>query len=188
MTSHSPPDTTVLVVDDESGIRDLLEAWLEDDYEVLSAGDGKQALDLLDESIDVALLDRRMPGVTGDDVLRTIRDRGYTFPVAMITAVSPDVDIVDMAFDDYVVKPVTKSDVRSVVETLLQRVTYDERSREFFRLASKKARLESSEMVDHRESEEYDDLVERMNALRADLDDVLTTLSASDYKRVFQQL
>ncbi|MFB6081768.1 MAG: response regulator [Halanaeroarchaeum sp.] len=184
----TPNEPTVLVVDDERGIRDLIHAWLQDDYTVRVAGDGRAAIDLLDDSIDLALLDRRMPGVTGDEVLATIREEGYDFPVAMITAVSPDVDIVDMAFDDYVVKPVTKEEVRAVVETLIQRASYDQKSREFFRLASKKAKLEASETVDHRGSEEYDRLVEKMATIREDLDDVLGDLSTSDFRRAFEEI
>ncbi|MFB6125355.1 MAG: response regulator [Halanaeroarchaeum sp.] len=185
MTETTP---TVLVVDDEQGIRDLVGAWLADEYTVRTAADGEAALEAVDDEVDLALLDRRMPGLTGDDVLATLREEGYEFPVAMITAVSPDVDIVDMAFDDYVVKPVTKEDVHAVVSTLVARGDYDEKSREFFRLASKKAKLEASETVDHENTAEYATLVEEMEDLRGDLDDVLADLSTADFKQAFEMI
>lgn len=45
---------------------------------------GADVLDLVDESVDVAILDRRMPGTTGDEILEDTRTVGYQFPVAML--------------------------------------------------------------------------------------------------------
>ncbi|MFB6198048.1 MAG: response regulator transcription factor, partial [Halobacteriaceae archaeon] len=78
--------------------------------------DGQSALAQLDESIDIALLDRRMPNLTGDEVLAQVRDRDLDVQVAMVTAVDPDFDVIKMGFDDYVVKPVTKSDLFDLVD------------------------------------------------------------------------
>ncbi|MFB6268104.1 MAG: response regulator [Halodesulfurarchaeum sp.] len=179
---------TVLIVDDEPGIRDLAAAWLGGTYEVRTAADGTDALEVVDGDVDLAFLDRRMPGKTGDEVLETLRDRGYTFPVAMLTAVSPTLDILEMSFDDYVVKPVSREELLDVAERLERRATYDERSREFFRLATKRAKLEAEESVDHRESEEYHALVSEMEELQAELNEVLDELSSDDLESVFRQI
>ncbi|MFB6091844.1 MAG: response regulator [Haloquadratum sp.] len=179
-------DTTqILVVEDESDLAELYAIYLSDSYEVQTATDGETALELVDDETDVVLLDRRMPGMTGDEVLDEIRDRGIDCRVAMITAVEPDADIMDMPFDDYLVKPVTREDLHGLVDVLLRRADYDERSQEFFQLASKKAALESAPDISVEELDEYAELTARMEELRMDLDDTLTELSDDDFRDAF---
>jgi DNA-binding response OmpR family regulator len=96
----SEESAVVLVVDDEPDVADSYAAFLRDRYDVRTAYGGEPALAALDEDIDVVLLDRRMPDMFGDEVLESIRGRGFECRVAMITAVDPDVDIIDMEFDD----------------------------------------------------------------------------------------
>jgi len=113
-------DATVLVVDDDVALAELYAAWLSETYEVLTATDGEAALALAAEhDVDVLLLDRRMPGTSGDEVLDAVRERGDDCRTAMVTGVDPDFDVVDIPFDDYLVKPVTAEDLRGVVRTLL---------------------------------------------------------------------
>jgi len=168
-------DATVLLVDDEPDLVDLYERFISRTYDVHTATSGAEALDVLDESVDVALLDRRMPGLSGDEVLEEIRARSLDVRVVMLTAVEPEVDIVDMAFDDYKVKPVDRDDLHGVVELLLKRATYDEQSREYFSLASKKATLE---VADNDDTEEYEDMVKRMQSLREEIDATLQEVGA----------
>jgi len=168
-------DATVLVADDEAALADLYARFLAEEYDVRTATGGAEAVEKTDGAVDVVLLDRRMPDMSGDEVLSELRDRGLDCMVAMLTAVEPDGDIVDMPFDDYKVKPVDRSDLFGLVEVLLERSTYDERSREFFRLASKKAALE---IADNDGSEEYERLVERMNEVRAEIDATLDRIGA----------
>jgi CheY-like chemotaxis protein len=60
---------TVLVVDDEPQLAELYSMQLAEEYEVRTATGGPEALDLVDEEVDVALLDRRMPRMSGDELL-----------------------------------------------------------------------------------------------------------------------
>jgi CheY-like chemotaxis protein len=101
-------DHRILVVDDEQPIADLFARWLEDEYDVRVAYSGGEALASLDDSLDVVLLDRDMPDMSGDGVLDTIRSRGIDCRVGMVTAVEPDFDVLTLGYDAYVVKPVTK--------------------------------------------------------------------------------
>ena len=176
----------VLVADDEAELAELYAHWLGESYEVIVATGGEEALDLATEDIDVALLDRRMPSMTGDEVLSALRERDIDCRVAMITAVEPDVDIVDMPFDDYLVKPVTREELHSVVEVLLSRAQFDDRTQEFFALASKKATLESTAKDDP--SEEYDRLTTRMGEIREELDETLSQYSSEDFEAAFREL
>ncbi|WP_136588934.1 response regulator transcription factor [Salinigranum halophilum] len=182
--SDGPP--VVLVADDEAELAELYAHWLTDEYEVRVATGGEEALELATDDVDVALLDRRMPMMTGDEVLAALRERGINCRVAMITAVEPDVDIVDMPFDDYLVKPVTREELHSVVSVLLSRAAFDSRTQEFFALASKKATLESAQKDEP--TTEYKRLTERMEQLRSELDETLTEYSNDDFEAAFREL
>jgi DNA-binding response OmpR family regulator len=179
------PTPQVLIVEDETDLADLYAIYLSDLYEVQTANDGETAMELVSEDTDIVLLDRRMPDMTGDEVLAEIRDRGIDCRVAMITAVEPDLDIVEMPFDDYLVKPVTREDLHGLVEVLLRRSGYDSRTQEFFQLASKKAALESTPDVSVDEESEYQELTDRMEELREDLDQTLSELTDDDFRQAF---
>ncbi|MFB6302877.1 MAG: response regulator [Haloferacaceae archaeon] len=175
-------DTAVLVADDERALVDLYAKFLESEYDVRTATGGAEALEKVDEAVDVVLLDRRMPDLSGDEVLCELRDRGLDCMVAMLTAVEPDIDIVEMPFDDYKVKPVDRSDLLGLVEVLVDRASYDEQSQVFFRLASKKAALE---VAGNDDTEEYDRLVKRMAEVRADIDETLDRIGSEAAFRGF---
>ncbi|MFB6127325.1 MAG: response regulator [Halolamina sp.] len=172
-----PSDATVLVADDEEALVELYAAFLADRYEVRTATNGEAAVALADEAVDVVVLDRRMPGTTGDEVLSTLRADENRYQIAMLTAVEPERGIIDLPFDDYRTKPVDKRELRSTVEVLLRRQEYDERSQEFFWLASKKAALEAAGNV---ESEEYERLTEEIETARAKVDATLDGVDARD--------
>ncbi len=80
----------VLVVEDEPDLADLYATWLRGEYRVRVAYGGREALEKLDDEVEVVLLDRRMPDLSGDEALKEIRERGFDCRVAMVTAVEPD--------------------------------------------------------------------------------------------------
>ncbi|MGQ3414051.1 response regulator [Natrinema sp. LN54] len=178
MTTDTP---SVLIVEDEPDLANLYAAWLEEECTVERAADGADALAAIDDSIDVVLLDRRMPGLSGSTVLETIRDRGLECRVAMVTAVEPDFEIIEMGFDDYLVKPVSQDELVGVIDQLLLRTTYDEQLREFFALASKKALLDDQkDEPERRSSQEYAELRDRLAVRRVEVDDTMQELLARD--------
>jgi DNA-binding response OmpR family regulator len=178
---------TVLIVDDEVNITELFSAWLEDSYDVRTATGGEEALEKLTEDVDVVLLDRRMPGLSGDEVLEVIREETPDCRVAMVTAVEPDFDVIEMGFDDYLTKPINREDLEGVIETLLERQEYDERMQEYFALTSKKATLEAAKPTSELEaSEEYQTLVSEVEALESELDMALET--DEDFETAFKEL
>jgi len=188
--SEQPP--LVLVVEDEPDLADLYAAWLGDEYRVRTAYGGREALDELDEAddhVDAILLDRRMPGLSGDEVLTAVRERGIDCRVAMVTAVEPDFDILEMGFDDYLVKPVTSDTLRETVEGLLRRGEYDTEVQELFSLTSKKAMLESEKSAtDLADNDEYQRLTERIDELRDRADESRDAVASDDedYEKLFQ--
>lgn len=166
-TKNEPGGETVLVVDDEPSLAELYSVFLDTEYDVRTATSGAEALEKADDEVAVILLDRRMPEMTGDEVLAELNERDIDPLVGMITGVDPDGDILDMQFDDYMTKPISKDDLLAFVETLLLRSNYDESGKRYFSLASKKAALEHAENDD---STEYRELVERMDELRSEID------------------
>ncbi|WP_082222607.1 response regulator [Halorubrum halophilum] len=161
---------TVLIVDDQPDEVDLYSEFLAEDYTVLTAYSGAEALETLSSDVAVVLLDRRMPGMSGDDVLATIREREIDCRVVMVTAISPGTDILDLPFDDYLVKPVSREDIRDAVSRMLVRASYDETMREIVATVSKMATLESMMTLPEMEaSSEYTALTERFDDLREEI-------------------
>jgi len=135
---------TVLVVDDEEAVADVLALKIREHYETRVVYGGEAALDAMDETIDAVLLDRRMPDVHGDDVLSEIREQGYDCAVIMTTAVDPDLNILEMDFDDYLSKPIeTETLLTALDQQIDTRASSDPRLEEFFSLVSKLEVLES---------------------------------------------
>lgn len=182
-------DPLVLVVEDESDIAALYASFLDDRYDVTVAETATDAIDRIDATFDVVLLDRRLPDGSGDDVLDHIRDAGYDCRVAMVTAVEPDFDIVDMRFDLYLTKPISRSNLLAAIDTLLARSEYDDLIQEAAALASKRAVLKSQKPAAQRErNEAYTELVERLDDLDANIDDLSESLSSDDYRAMFRDI
>lgn len=177
----SESDPVVLVVEDEPDVAETYQLWLLDEYDVRIAMNGDEGLEKLDESVDVVLLDRMMPGLSGDEVLEEIRAKELGCRVAMVTAVEPDFDILEMGFDAYLSKPVKSDQLKETVENLLERSAYDSLLQEYYSLVEKQATLESTksrtELV---ESEEYTKLQERIESLRDQLSETLGGIEDDD--------
>lgn len=164
----------VLVVDDEPDIRTLYERMLEGEFAVELAGSGGDALERMADDIDVVLLDRRMQGLSGAETLNRLRAAGHEQPMAMVTAVNPDFDVVEMGFDDYVVKPVEAEALRELVRSLTLRSRYDTVLREYFALASKVAALQSAKSPEElARSDEYRQAIDDLNAVKSQAKDAL---------------
>lgn len=164
-------EKTVLIVDDQPEDVDLYSEFLAEDHTVSTAHSGAEALEKVSSDVAVVLLDRRMPGISGDDVLETIRERGIDCRVVMVTAISPGTDILDLPFDDYLVKPVSRDEIRDAVSRMLVRASYDETIQEIVAIVSKMATLEAKMTLEEMDaSPEYVALTERFADLRAEID------------------
>lgn len=173
-SDESKDAPSILIVEDNEELATAYGTWVQDDWTVEIANKGEGALDLVDEDTDVVLLDRDLPSLSGEEVLRELRDRGYDCWVAMLTGVEPDFDIIDMPFDKYLQKPVTKETLRSAVEELYARSAYDEQVRELFAIRSKVAELRVEKHPSKLEkNEEYQQLVARAEELESNLDEQL---------------
>jgi DNA-binding response OmpR family regulator len=180
---------TVAIVEDERQLADLYAEWLSEEYEVRTAYRADEAMKVIDDDVDILLLDRRLPAASGDDILADVRDRGIECQVAMVTAVDPDFDIIDMGFDDYVVKPLEREDLRELVKRLLTRGLYNDEVREYFSLVSKRANLETAKSpTDLADDERYQELEAEIEALEDRLDDIVDQLEDEDFGAVLRTL
>lgn len=116
---------TILIVEDEFDIRELLEAYLTNEgYKVIAAEDGEEALERFqDESPDLVLLDLLLPGLDGFQVCRAIREES-DLPVIMLTALGSEQSELkgfDLRVDDYIAKPFSMPVLLRRVEAVLRR-------------------------------------------------------------------
>jgi two-component system KDP operon response regulator KdpE len=99
----------VLVIDDEPPIRKLLRMGLTSQgYDIIEAGNGKAALELMREAPDLVILDLGLPDIQGHELLRTIRSRNESVPVVVLSSRGDEagkVQALDLGADDYVTKP-----------------------------------------------------------------------------------
>lgn len=189
MCSKDRAPNTICVVDDEPNITDLYATWLSDDYHVRSANDGTEALRNIDETVSVVLLDRRMPGLSGADVLTEIERSGYDCKVAIITAVRPTIDVVDMEFDAYLVKPVHRDEIRELVGRLIRQMTFSDSVQELFAVSTKKVTLEGSLAQEELSaSEEYRRLLTRYAELRDAVFESTDGFGARDFVTLFKDI
>ncbi len=116
----------ILVVDDESRMRKLVRDFLiRDNFEVLEAGDGEEALDMFyrDKDISLIILDIMMPKINGWEVCREIRETSKV-PIIMLTAKGDENDELqgfDLGVDEYISKPFSPKILVARVEAILRR-------------------------------------------------------------------
>lgn len=115
---------SVLIIEDEKKISDIVKAYLEKEgYEARAADTGQQALELLSSGFDLVILDLKLPDMEGEDLCKIIR-RQSDMPVIMLTAKSAEEDRVrglGIGADDYVTKPFSPRELVARVKAHLRR-------------------------------------------------------------------
>ncbi|GAA0656883.1 response regulator [Salarchaeum japonicum] len=185
MADSAGGEHTVLVVDDEAEFADSVALWLREHWTVEVATSGEDALDAYTPDVDAVLLDRRMPRMSGDEVLHEIRDREGNARVAMMTAVQPDWDIVEMEFDLYVKKPVTKEEVIETTQKLLSRAEYARELQALFALSEKVGALRAKYSAHELENDDrFQRLQDELERVQAKANDRLGELDEDEFKEV----
>jgi DNA-binding response OmpR family regulator len=178
--THNAVVTTVLVVDDEPIVREVVVRYLERaGYRTLEADDGDRARRLLEvQAPDLVVLDVMLPGTDGLDLCRWIRSRSE-LPVIMLTARGEEADRIvglELGADDYVTKPFSPRELAARVRTVLRRAGREEGPRE--RIVFGDLELDAGSREVHRGSEEL-----RLTAKEFDL----LWFLASHPRRVFSR-
>jgi two-component system alkaline phosphatase synthesis response regulator PhoP len=119
--------TILIVEDDETMLKGLRDAFEHNSFKVLSASDGESGLQLAETNEpDIIILDVMLPRTDGFDVCRTLRKRGVTIPIIMLTARAEEIDKVvglEIGADDYVTKPFSTRELLARVKAHLRRTT-----------------------------------------------------------------
>ena len=120
-----PPGKTILICDDDQGMRDTIAAILKRDYNVLTVSSGEAALGLLKhEDVDLILLDVRLPGISGFDVLRIVKENYNLVECIMISAIN-EVETAVQAMKHgayhYITKDFDYDELRSLVRNACER-------------------------------------------------------------------
>ncbi|TCV82902.1 response regulator transcription factor [Sulfurirhabdus autotrophica] len=118
----------VLIIEDEKNLREQLQQQLQTDgYTVDSSGDGKDGLYIASEyPIDAAIIDLGLPGLSGLEIIRQLRQQGKTLPILILTARGrwqDKVEGLEAGADDYLVKPFQMEELQARVKALLRRAT-----------------------------------------------------------------
>ena len=126
MNTSTTRITKLLVVDDDTRIRDLLRRYLTQEGFEVSTAEGSAAMDLVlqNEAIDLIVLDLMMPGEDGLSICRRLRNSSNNTPIIMLTAKGEDVDRIvglEVGADDYLTKPFNPRELLARVQAVLRR-------------------------------------------------------------------
>ena len=126
MTHTAPRPNKILVVDDDTRIRDLLRRYLsQEGFDILLAEDGKALTRIMQrETVDLIVLDLMMPGEDGLSICRRLRAESDVTPVIMLTAKGSDVDRIvglEVGADDYLTKPFNPRELLARIHAVLRR-------------------------------------------------------------------
>lgn len=176
---------TVLVVDDDPQLADLYAELLSDTYTVKTTNTGDEALAAMDHSINVVVLDRRLPERSGDEILEEIRARGHDCPVIMVTAVNPDVDIIDLSITEYLTKPISGTELRDAINWAHKLSDRDTHLQEYFALLDKQLALKANGKIDDLATNaDYLALQRRVEALYARMSPPITSFETELAERL----
>ena len=116
---------TVLVVDDEAGIRESFEAVLSKEYDLLFASNGPDALRIVSSrDVNLMLLDIRMPGMDGLEVLRHVKELNEQTEVVIVTAVKSlktAIEAIKLGASDYITKPFDALEILSLIKRVVEK-------------------------------------------------------------------
>jgi|GEM_PF-3840704 len=117
--SDEPPHT-VLVAEDDEAMLESYRLWLDDDnrWDVREARDGREALDGLDATVDVLVLDREMPELTGDEIVERLEDSLFEGDILVVSAYGPDDYLSEADVVGYLTKPVREETFVQALEAV----------------------------------------------------------------------
>ena len=182
-------ERTVLIVDDEEDLAELYAHYLDDDYETRVALTSGEALVELTPAVDLMLLDRRLPGMSGDELLEHTEDWEVDCQVILVTAVDLDTDIIEMPFDGYLTKPISSEELRTAVEQAFLVDQYEDLLLEYYTLRKKYAALDAEIAADDEaDAEGFERLESRLETVATDIESTLDRFPDHDLSEALRDL
>lgn len=120
MSSSTHDRYRAVLAEDDHVLVKTINLWLSDsDVELETVTNGADAVDTIDEDVDVLICDRQMPELRGHEVLQRIEQQGYDIPVIVVSAYEPDYHLHTDDVDVYLVKPIDRDDLLGALEKVL---------------------------------------------------------------------
>lgn len=190
-SSTETESISVFVVEDNIELTNLYASWGDGRYTVEAAHTGKETINkiLEDEfSFDVVLLDRQLPDLDYTEVLEVIHRHRET-RVALLTAVTPETDIVNVDIDAYIRKPIDKTDFCEIVERLYSRTVFTADLTRYYALAEKRATLQRyCTESDLANDEQYHQLAEEMKELETKMAETVDFNDPLEVEQIIQEV
>jgi len=184
---HTIGEQTVLIVDDEDELAELYADYLADDYVTKIASTSGEALVELTTDVDLVLLDRRLPGMSGDELLEHIQDWETDCQVIMVTAVDIDTDIIELPCEGYLQKPVDKPELLEAVEQAFLIDNYERLVADYYESRKKYAALKT-EFSRHEVDDEFDRLETRIDELETEISQTVEAFPDDEMSEAFRGL
>lgn len=110
--SRHDTDRTVLLADDDTDLRATLRIWIEDvaGWDILEASNGADALSKVTDAVDVVVVDRQMPRVSGPAVVERLRERAFDGSIIVLSAFRADTHLDDDMVSTYLTKPIDRGE------------------------------------------------------------------------------
>ena len=132
---------TVLILEDERMVADIFADYLSESYHTRYVPTGTEALEAYTADTDLIIIDRKLEGMSGDTVAARIRADHEQQLLLCVSGVEPANDIYELAYDDYIHKPVKEAEMRTRLELLLNRAALGSTARTYLSLRSKQLAL-----------------------------------------------
>jgi DNA-binding NtrC family response regulator len=178
---------TVLIIDDEEAVAQSYRIHLNDKYEVKTATSGQEAISKIDADVDVIVIDRRMPGLTGDDVIERLSMQELGIKVIIASGIDPDTDIIGLPIDGYLTKTVTKQELIDAVDRVLLKDELEELLAEYDKLSETYEILNSEYMqTELMEKDEFGDLEEELATLESEINSIADEIDGKGIASILQ--
>lgn len=106
----------VVIIEDEESLAELFSKRLDDEYNATIATHAGNGIAEIDAETDYVLLDRKLPGMSGDRVLEYIVDQPYDINVIIISAIDPDQNVIHQPYDEYITKTVDEGEIQDAID------------------------------------------------------------------------
>lgn len=132
---------SVLIIENERMVTTVLADYFPDSYDVRSVQTGEEAIEEYTDNTDLLIVDRKLNGISGDEVAARIRAEHERQLILCVSGVEPNNDIYELRYDDYIHKPIKEDEMKARVDLLFSRAELEATERAYLSLRSKQIAL-----------------------------------------------